>query len=196
MEQSGPDQTVPVFTDPVSGDSVSGEPHSTDPVSGDSVTVGWISSLHGISGEVLVRLFSDIPHRFDPDTVLFCKDSPLQIESSNINRKRQAIIKFDGIDSPEAAQNLVSQWLTIPKDTVAELPEGEYFHFQLLGLRVITDENEELGRVTEVIETGSNDVYVVDGAGGQLLLPAIANVVREVKIEEGVMVVHLMEGMR
>ncbi|MCH8897280.1 MAG: 16S rRNA processing protein RimM [Chloroflexi bacterium] len=165
MEQSGPDQTDSVFTQPVPGDSVSGELHSTDPVSGDSVTVGWISSLHGISGEVLVRLFSDVPHRFDPKTILYLNDSPLQIESSNINRTRQAIIKFDGIDSPEAAQNLLSQWLTIPKDTVAELPEGEYFHFQLLGLRVITDENEELGRVTEVIETGSNDVYVVDGAG-------------------------------
>ena len=143
-----------------------------------------------------MRLFSDDPHRFDPEKVLYCNDSPLQIESSNINRTRQAILKFDGIDSPDAAQNLVGRWLTIPKDTVAELPEGEYFHFQLLGLRVITDENEELGEVTEVIETGSNDVYVVDGAGGQLLLPAIANVVREVKIEEGVMVVHLMEGMR
>ena len=191
MEQSKPHQTNSAFTGPVFGEPVSGDSDSTD-----SVTVGWISALHGISGEVLVRLFSDDPHRFDPDTVLYCNDSPLQIEFSNINRTRQAIIKFDGIDSPEVAQNLVSHWLTIPKDSVAELPEGEYFHFQLLGLLVITDENEKLGVVTEVIETGSNDVYVVDGAGGQLLLPAIANVVREVKIEEGVMVVHLMDGMR
>ncbi len=196
MEQSKPHQTNSAFTGPVFGEPVSGDSDSTDSVSTDSVTVGWISALHGISGEVLVRLFSDDPHRFDPDTVLYCNDSPLQIESSNINRTRQAIIKFDGIDSPEAAQDLVSHWLTIPKDTVAELPEGEYFHFQLLGLRVITDENEELGQITEVIETGSNDVYVVEGAGGQLLLPAIASVVREVNIAEGVMVVHLMDGMR
>lgn len=160
------------------------------------ISVGWVSGLHGTSGQVRVRIHSDAPHRFDPGQSLYCNGSHLRIQSSNTNRKNQAILAFDGISSLAAARDLVGQWLTIPKDSVAELPEGEYFHFQLLGLRVLSDEAEELGEITEVIETGSNDVYVVNGESGQLLLPAIASVVREVKLEEGVMVVHLLEGMR
>ncbi len=76
------------------------------------------------------------------------------------------------------------------------MPQGEYFHFQLLGLRVVTDDAEELGEITEIIETGSNDVYVVTGDTGQVLIPAIASVVREIDLAQGTMVVRLMEGLR
>ena len=91
---------------------------------------------------------------------------------------------------------LIGQWLTVPLEAVEPLPEGEYFHFQLIGLRVVTVEGEALGEVSEIIETGSNDVYVVNGPAGQVLIPAIASVVQQVDLEQGVMAVQLMEGMR
>ena len=93
------------------------------------------------------------------------------------------------------ARTLVGQWLTILKETVAQLPEGEYFHFQLLGMRVVTDLDEELGEISEVIETGSNDVYLVEGRG-QILIPAISSVVLEVNLEKSIMLVHLIDGLR
>ena len=86
--------------------------------------------------------------------------------------------------------------MTVPEQSVPPLPEGEYFHFQLLGLRVLTEEGEDLGRVCEILETGSNDVYIVANDSGELLLPALADVVREVQVSEGLMVVRLPEGLR
>ena len=162
----------------------------------DAVSVGRVLGLHGAGGLVRVQVFSDDPHRFEPGRTVFCDDTPLVISSAVTRRPQRLIVGFDGVDSPAAATPLVGQWLTIPESWVAELPEGEYFHFQLLGLKVVTDSGEFLGEIVEVIETGSNDVYVVSGDGGQVLIPAIASVVKDVRVETGLMVVRLMEGMR
>lgn len=94
------------------------------------------------------------------------------------------------------ARALVGHWLTAPPETSPDLPQGEYFHFQLIGLKAMTEEGEELGEVTEILATGSNDVYVVAGGQGEVLLPAISEVIREVDLDHGVMVVRLLEGLR
>ena len=151
---------------------------------------------HGTSGQLNARIHSDAPDRFDPGEKLFCNGSLLQILYSKRTRSNQIILQFENFDSVEAARTLSGQWLTIPRENVAQLPEGEYFHFQLLGMRVVTDQDEELGEITEVIETGSNDVYLVDSDRGQILIPAIASVVLDVNLEQGVMLVHLIEGLR
>lgn len=90
----------------------------------------------------------------------------------------------------------MGHWLTASPETSPQLPQGEYFHYQLMGLRVMTEEGEELGEISEIIETGSNDVYVVSGGRGELLLPAISQVVREVDLTHQTMVVRLLEGLR
>ena len=166
------------------------------PAQTDHVSVGRILGPHGTSGQLTARIYSDAPNRFDPGEKLFCNDSLLHIVYSNRTRGDQIILQFEGFDSVDAARTLVGQWLTILKETVAQLPEGEYFHFQLLGMRVVTDLDEELGELSEVIETGSNDVYLVEGDSGQILLPAISSVVLEVNLEQRVMLVHLMDGLR
>ena len=79
---------------------------------------------------------------------------------------------------------------------VPSAEEGEYFHYELLGLKVRTVEGEDLGEVVEILETGSNDVYVVRGAAGEILVPALSKVVREIDIASGLMVVDLPEGLR
>jgi 16S rRNA processing protein RimM len=162
----------------------------------DRVAVGWILGPHGTSGEVRVRVFSDVPHRFDQGENLCCNGQSYRIAATTGRRSNQVILKLDGIDDSDAARGLIGQWLTAPTDSAPQLPEGEYFHYQLLGLRVVTEEHEELGAVAEIIQTGSNDVYVVSGEGGEVLVPAIAQVVRRVDLEQGVMVVRLMEGLR
>ena len=86
--------------------------------------------------------------------------------------------------------------MTIPEASSPVLPEGEYYHYQLIGLRVLTEDGEDLGQVREILETGSNDVYVVSGESDELLLPALAEVILKVEVTEGVMVVRLMEGLR
>lgn len=93
-------------------------------------------------------------------------------------------------------KELVGQQLTVPETAVPDLPEGEYFHYQIVGLQVLTEEGEDLGKVSEILETGSNDVYVTMGDAGELLIPALADVIREVRLSDGVMVVNLPDGLR
>jgi 16S rRNA processing protein RimM len=162
----------------------------------EGVVVGRVLGAHGTSGEVRVRTYSDVPHRFNIGKVLYFQGSPLQIASSNHSRSHQVILKFQNIDTLEAAQGLVGQWLTVPQETASPLSEGEYFHFQILGLKALGEDGEELGEVTEIIETGSNDVYVIAGQKGEILVPAIAQAVRQIDLDRGVMVVRLMEGLR
>ncbi|HAI08473.1 MAG TPA: 16S rRNA processing protein RimM, partial [Dehalococcoidia bacterium] len=88
------------------------------------------------------------------------------------------------------------QWITVPASEVPELPPGEFYHFQLLDLRVLTEEGEELGTVSDILETGSNDVYVVTGGSGEILIPALADVVKDIDLEKGVMLVSLPDGLR
>ena len=91
---------------------------------------------------------------------------------------------------------MAGELLTIPSNAVPPLPEGEYFHFQLMGLEVFTEEGEDLGRISDILVTGSNDVYVVSGQSGDLLIPAVAQVVRVVDLERGTMTVRLIDGLR
>jgi 16S rRNA processing protein RimM len=106
------------------------------------------------------------------------------------------ILKLAGIDDPAAARALVGQDLLAPQDAAPSLPDGEYFHYQLIDMQVFTEVGEDLGRIAEIILTGSNDVYVVSGPNGEVLLPAISQVILQVDPEQGVMTVRLMEGLR
>ena len=83
----------------------------------------------------------------------------------------------------------------MPRDQIDPLPDGSYYYFQILGLRVRTDDGEELGRVHEILATGGNDVYVVRGPAGERLVPALGDVVLDVDLDRGLMTVSLPEGL-
>ena len=100
------------------------------------------------------------------------------------------------MDTSVAARDLVGESVTVSQVSAPGLPDGQYFHFQLIGMRVLTEDGEYLGQVQEILETGSNDVYVVSGESGELLIPALVDVIREVQVAEGLMVVRLLEGLR
>ena len=141
-------------------------------------------------------VMSDVPNRFDQGQVVSVQSRPLTIVSSQPFRAGQVILSFAGVNSSGEAQSLVGQYLTIPPSESPQLPDGEYFYFQLLGLRVETNEGELLGKITEILETGSNDVYVVKGETGEVLVPAITGVITDVRVDEGVMLVSLPDGLR
>ena len=162
----------------------------------EPVTVGHVLSVHGLSGDVRAKILSDVPHRFDTGQELYIRGEPYFVTSSTHTSSTQIILKFRGIDTSDEARPLVGEALTVPLASVPSPPEGEYFHYQLLGLRVLTEEGEYLGRITEILETGSNDVYVVSGDAGQVLIPALADVIRKVQVDEGLMEVRLLDGLR
>ncbi len=176
------------------------DPGHHSPVSSDSfaeqVNVGRIIRVHGLRGQLRVRVLSDVPHRFEPGRVVNINGHPFTIAASGFFRHGQILLTFQGIADRDAAQKLVEQWITVSAEAVPPLPEGEWFHFQLLGLRVITDQGEELGEITDILETGSNDVYVVSGGGPEVLIPALKSVITQVRLEDGVMLVSLPDGLR
>ncbi len=116
-----------------------------------------------------------------------------------VERVRQAgsawVLKLRGVETQEQAGRLVGCEMLIPRSAAPPLPEGAYYHADLVGLRVVSEEGRELGRIVEIWETGANDVYVVHGKQGEWLLPATREVVRRVDLAGEIMVVRPLEGM-
>ena len=162
----------------------------------EPIPVGEILGPHGMSGGVRARVFSDVAHRFDAGQEIHILGIYYRIAKSSRSRTNQVILQLHGLGTFEAARALVGQLITVPPEAVPQLPDGEYFHFQLLGLRVLTQEGEDLGRLGDILVTGSNDVYVVSGPTGEVLVPALADVIVNVDLDQGVMVVSLPEGLR
>ena len=170
-------------------------PNNPEPVP-EPVNVGWVLGSHGTSGEIRVKSYTDVPSRFDPGRELYIERVTYRITDSSTARKDRVVLKLEGIDTPAAAEGLSGQWLTSPAQDSPELSAGEFFHFQLLGLQVRTEEGEELGTLREILQTGSNDVYRVEKDDKELLLPANAQDILRVDQTDVVMVVKLLEGMR
>ena len=104
-------------------------------------------------------------------------------------------VELEDISSVESAQALVGCKVFLPEDIMEELPEGEYYWRDIIGLDVYTEEGKCIGKIESVFSTGSNDVYVCNGKEREILLPAIAEVIREIDVNRRVMTVRLLEGL-
>ena len=105
------------------------------------------------------------------------------------------LLTIDGVESRTAAEGLVGRTVYIPEDEAVALPAGTYFWHQIIGLTVKSIDGEDLGQVAEILETGSNDVYVVHGPRGEVLIPATAEVVQTIDLDAGEITVVPMEGL-
>ncbi len=159
--------------------------------------IGEILKPWGYRGEVKVKILTDFPKRLTKiKTVYLGADArALQVERARLH-SGYALMKFVGYDTPESVAKMQGQTLQVSLEDAAPLREGQYYHHQIIGLKAITTEGEHLGRVEEILETGANDIYLVrTSAGGELLLPAIQDVIRQVDLEHGRLVVHLLPGL-
>lgn len=109
--------------------------------------------------------------------------------------KHALIISFDGISRREDAALLRNALIEIDKRSLPQLTENEFYHHQIIGLLVVTQEGREVGRITGIMETGSNDVYVVKGRGREYLIPAIRDVISKIDPGSGTIVIRPMEGL-
>lgn len=165
------------------------------------LAVGRVLRPHGVRGELRVEITTGYPERLEQHSHFYLAhpDSPESAERyvvEGLRRHREALLlKLGGCDDRNAAEDLRGMLVQIPIEEAVPLEEGEYYHFQLIGVAVETEDGEPLGRVVEVLETGANDVYVVRGPRGEVLLPAIEDVVCEIDVGLKRMVVHLLPGM-
>lgn len=164
------------------------------------ITVGQISKPYGLRGDVKVIPYTDFPDRFLTTKRLFVLQNnhvlEKQVERACV-QENKIIIKLAGINTPEEAGKFRGALLQVPPDEVKELPEGSYYYFQIVGLAVYTLEGKPIGVIEEILNTGSNDVYLVKDPENkrEILLPAIKDVVKKIDLEEKSMFVDLLPGL-
>jgi 16S rRNA processing protein RimM len=167
------------------------------------LAIGRIVGVHGLRGELKVNILTDDPHRFGLLERVFVgledeEPVPWQLEGYRLH-KRRALLKLGNCDDRATAETLRRRLIQVPREEALPLEDGQYFEHQIVGLEVWTAGGEHLGQVAEVVYTGANEVYVIRSASPgerELLIPAIEEVVLEVDLEGGRLVVELIEGLR
>ena len=162
----------------------------------DTVVVARVTGPHGRDGALNIELLSDLPGRFDVGRELLASGIARSINDARQTGPSTALIKLEGVSNRAQAAALTGQYLSAFPDEDLTLDEGEFFHYQLIGMQVRAEDGELLGELQEILETGSNDVYIVRGPTGEILIPAIAHVVLNVDVSAGVMLVRLPDGLR
>lgn len=170
--------------------------------------IGVITTSHGLKGEVKVYPTTDSPQRFKEVKKVQIRTRKETIETEITEArffKNLAIVKFAAFDDVEQVKNLHNAEIFIDRKDGQKLEEGEYYIADLIGCTVLTEDGKTLGKVKDVLQTGANDVYVVDTAGienqdtagkkSELLLPVIPDCIKKVDIEKGQITVFLMPGL-
>jgi len=158
--------------------------------------IGQVRAPRGIRGELKVWVNLTDAEQLEALREVYLGDDLVRFE---VKRARlmagQLLLRLSGIEDRNAAERWPGAPVYVLKEALP-LGEDEYYYHQIEGLNVITDEGETLGRVTEILTAGANDVYVVQGSEGEILLPAIKQVILRVDPEAGIMVVKLLDGLR
>ena len=160
--------------------------------------IGQIVNTSGLKGILKIKPFTDDIKKFSNLKTIYIKTksglTEFKIEQVRYV-KNMVMLKLAGIDTVEEAEKYRNLYIKILRDQEEELEEGSYYVVDILGCKVNTDANQELGKIVDVFQTGSNDVYVVkDEQGKQILLPAIKQVIKNVDIKNKIITVHLLEG--
>lgn len=151
------------------------------------LVIGLLRRSHGLKGDVVMDVYTDFPERLMPGKTIFVGEShrPLVIRNMRAANK-ELLIGFEGYSDPESTADLRNQFVFIPAAEIPALPKGEYYHHQLIGLRVVDHSGAMLGVLDDIIETGANDVYVVvSPEGSEILIPAVDAFVLDINLEKG-----------
>lgn len=161
--------------------------------------VGVISSTHGVRGEVKVFPTTDDVTRIRQLKKVYLDTGRemLPLEIQNVKFFKQfAILKFKGIDNINDIEKYRGKSLMIDREDAVDLDEDEYFIADMIGMKVCTEDGSEFGTLKDVMETGANDVYIIDSLEhGEVLIPAIRECILDVDMDEERMTIHLMEGL-
>jgi 16S rRNA processing protein RimM len=174
--------------------SVSGSPLDGEP---EYLVVGYLRRPHGVHGEMIMEVQTDFPERLKPDTDVYIGDvhKRLIITSTRFHNEG-LLIKFQAVDTPEEAGRYRNQSVYVKAADRPALPEGQYYHHELIGFTIVDEKGELIGSLTEIMQTGANDVYVVRQAEGrEILLPVISSVILAVEMGSRRIRVRLIPGL-
>ena len=157
--------------------------------------LGKVVNTHGIRGELKIQPWCDDPELFHELEYFYIKGKRYELLRTRLH-KNCVIALVEGVTSINDAELLKNSVITIEREALGDLPDGTYYIADLEGLEVRTMDGRVLGKIDEIIKTGSNDVYVLKETGGKpILIPVIDQVVKEVNIDEGYVLVELLKGL-
>jgi len=170
-----------------------GSPSTGEPV---FLVIGKLRRPHGLHGEIIMDVFTDFPERIHPGATLYVGEDhrPLSLHAYR-QHQDSLLLTFDAFQDRDEVGALRNQWVYVRSADRPNLPEGDYYHHQILGLKVLDDEGKLLGKVGEILETGANDVIVVRPTEGpEILLPVVDSVVVGIDLSAGEIRVHILPG--
>jgi len=163
------------------------------------IMIGKVISTHGNRGEVKISILTDLADRFKNLNTVFLRNkdirSILNIEKIRI-KENTIILKFKDINNIEEAKTIIGSFVEVERKNAVKLPKDTFFIFEIIGLKVYTENNIFLGEVENVISTGSNDVYVIKGKNKrELCIPAIHEVVKNINLEKKRIIIKMVDGL-
>lgn len=158
------------------------------------VAIGKIVAPHGVRGDVRVVPLTDFPERFcELDSILLEDGRNIEVENAHFH-KQFILLKLRGINTRNDIDFLRGKLIYVKKEDLVPLPTGHYYQFEIIGLDVYTVQEQYIGKVTDILSTGSNDVYIAEKEGQKpVLIPALKDVVRKIDLDGGKMIVELQE---
>ena len=161
------------------------------------LSVGFLRRPHGLGCEIIMDLHTDFPERMKSGRKLFVGEEHKPMTLTSVRPHQSGmLVKFKNVETPEDAGLFRNQWVFIKAKDAPPLPEGKIYQHELIGFRVVDENDNPLGELVEILETGANDVYVVkDDSGTEILLPAIPSVILDLDAGARLMRVHLLEGL-
>ncbi len=161
------------------------------------VDIGKVVAIHGLKGLLQVLPLTDFPELYADRRHVYAERSdgsrvPVKVTRA-VPHKSHYLVALAGVNTRNEAETFAGAVLKVPEAEVPPLPEGSYYHFQLVGLKVTDEAGQELGRLREIVSGPANDIYVVDGGPRELLLPATKEVVRRIDLAAGVIVARPLE---
>jgi 16S rRNA processing protein RimM len=186
--------TTSSMGNPPTSERFAGSPGNGEPL---FLVIGKLRRPHGVHGEILMDIITDFPERIKAGTRVFVgPQHEEQIIRSARGNAGTLLVAFEAFNNLEEVGVLRNQYMYVRAEDRPPLPPGEYYHHQLIGLPVLTDEGQVLGVLSEILENAANDVYVVrPKQGADILLPAIDSVILDIDLQQGEMRVHLLPGL-
>lgn len=177
---------------PKKDENSTGSPQQGEPL---YLVIGRFKRPHGLQGEILFDVITDFPERVKKGKTVYVGEDhqPEEIDVVR-NSQKGLLVKLAKRDSLDAVEPLKNKWVYVRAEELPALPEGEYYFHQLTGMKVYDEAGNFIGDIKEILETGANDVYlIITPEGIEMLLAAIDEVIKEISIEDGKVVVSLPE---
>ena len=161
------------------------------------IAVGKLRHAHGVHGEILMEVYTDFPDRLQPGVILYLGQEDLQLRLIKCRQHGKGLLMtFEGFSSPEEIGQYRNQIVYVKSIDRPPLENGEYYHHQVIGLHVVTRDGKTIGTVTEILETGASDVFVVlPESGPEILIPVVDSFVHEINLDRREITVQLIPGM-